>query len=393
VFHRGGTNVAESTAVKKEREARWKLSRGGIVGCRSWMAWLAERGEDPRWEDSFEDQLGKVRGEALLKATSVVEFLQESNRFAALEKATAKTGDAKARAVYEAALAMPLAAFEAEWRRWILPRAKGLAQRVEKLAPEVPTAEEKAVLAALNAVRAAAFKNVRADAPEVGMERSLCEGAQLHAAYLSQNPDEARKWPDAHGEGADHEGFTPEGAIAGGASVIAFALERPGDAIDQWMGTFYHRIPLLDPGLLRIGFGWETDVAVMDVASLCAAPDGNWAVVWPYDGMKSVPLAFGAELPSPIPDVDPTTLGYPITLQVGLPEYGRPPIEVEMKLLLEEKEVPCHFSSPDAPTNVELAPRNAFCLMPKAALQPGKLYTVHATWKDSGRQVTWSFRT
>lgn len=41
------------------------------------------------------------------------------------------------------------------------------------------------------------------------------------------------------------------------------------------------------------------------------------------------------------------------------------------------KEVPCYLSTPDSPT----------------ALQPGKLYTATATWKDSGRKLVWSFRT
>jgi polyhydroxyalkanoate synthesis regulator phasin len=393
VFHRGGTGIAESSAARRQREERWKLSRAGIAGCRAWMAWLAERGEDPRWEESFEDQIGKVRGEILLKTTSVVEFLQETGRFAPLVKASSKAGEAKPKAVYEAALALSLAELESEWRSWILPGAKGLAQRVEKSAPDVPTPEEKAVLAALNGVRALAFQHVVQAAPDVGVERSLSEGARLHAIYLGQNPEEARKWPDAHGENADHAEFTPEGAIAGGMSVVAFDLEQPEDAIDDWMATFYHRLPLLEPGLLRIGFGWESDVAVMDVASLWAPPDGTWAIVWPYEGMKSVPLAFNAELPNPVPEVDSATLGYPITLQVGLPEPGRPPISVEMKLELEGKEVPCYLSTPDSPTNVELAPRNAFCLMPKTALQPGKLYTATATWKDSGRKLVWSFRT
>jgi hypothetical protein len=295
--------------------------------------------------------------------------------------------------VYEAALETSLGVFEDEWRRWILPRAKGLAQRVVKAPPDTPTREEKSVLAALNAVRARAFKNVIADAPEVGIERSLSEGASLHANYLGRNPDQAGKWPEAHEEYADHEGFTPEGAIAGASSVIAFGVERAEDAIEDWIDTFYHRIPLLEPGLLRIGLGWESDVVVMDVQSLWSPPEGNWAIVWPYDGMKSVPLAFGPEVPSPIPGVDTTTFGYPITLQVGLLEFGQAPSRIEMKLELDGKEVPCHFTTPDAPTNVELVPRNAYCLIPKKSLEPGKGYTVTATWKDSGKRMSWTFRT
>ena len=393
VFHRGGTSIAESTSVRREREERWKLAHAGVTGCRTWMAWAAERGVDSRWEDTFEDQMGKLRGEPLLKATSVAEFLQESGRFAALVKASGKAGGASPKAVYEAALAMPLAAFEGEWRKWILPGARGLAQRVSKPAPHVPTAEEKAVLAALNGVRKLAFEGVVEKEPEVGIERSLSEGCSLHAIYLGQNPEETSKWPGMHGENPEHEDFTPQGALAGASSVIAYGVERPEDAIEEWMGTFYHRLPLLEPGLLRIGFGWESDVAVMDVTSLWAPPDGTWAVVWPYEGMKSVPLAFLPELPNPVPDVDQETLGYPITLQTGLPEYGRPPIAIEMELTLDGAKVDCHFSTPDAPTNVEAAPRNAFCLIPKAALQPGRLYSVTATWKDSGKKLSWSFRT
>lgn len=393
VFHRGGTNIAPSGAALREREEQLKFAKAGIAGCRAWMAWMAENGQDPPWEDSFEDQIGKLVGEPLLKATSVVEFLQETGRLAPLIKASSQAGTASPKQVYEVALGMPLSAFEAEWRRWILPRAKGLAQRTGKASPKAPTAEEKAVLKALNQVRSLAFEAASIEAEDVEIERSLSDGAALHAIYLGQNPEEGAKWPDAHGERADSEGFTPEGAIAGGMSVIAFGVEQPEDAIDEWMGTFYHRTPLLEPGLLRIGFGWESDVAVMDVTSLLNPADDSWTVVWPYDGMKSVPLGFLPELPNPIPEVEQETLGYPITLQVGLPDDGKPPVAIDMELSLDGKPVDCYSSTPSAPTNPEMAPRNAFCLMPKATLLPGKLYTVTATWKDSGKKLTWSFRT
>jgi hypothetical protein len=64
-------------------------------------------------------------------------------------------------------------------------------------------------------------------------------------------------------------------------------------------------------------------------------------------------------------------------------------------MTLEEgkTEVPCYFSSPNHPTNVELAPRNSYCLIPKAPLKPKTQYTVHAIWTGTSKQLTWSFKT
>jgi hypothetical protein len=56
-------------------------------------------------------------------------------------------------------------------------------------------------------------------------------------------------------------------------------------------------------------------------------------------------------------------------------------------------EVECWFSSPSKPTNPDLVPRNAWCLIPKAPLEPGTSYSVSAEWYGSGKKLEWSFRT
>ena len=56
-------------------------------------------------------------------------------------------------------------------------------------------------------------------------------------------------------------------------------------------------------------------------------------------------------------------------------------------------EVDCHYSTPHAPTNPELAPTGAFCLMPKAHLKPETMYTVQVTGLDDWPDLTWSFTT
>ena len=42
----------------------------------------------------------------------------------------------------------------------------------------------------------------------------------------------------------------------------------PTDSIDQWIGTVYHRFPLLEPRIRRIGFAVEGNVCVLDMGSL-----------------------------------------------------------------------------------------------------------------------------
>ena len=271
-------------------------------------------------------------------------------------------------------------------------------QRLEAAATK-PTAAaradavvEQTILRELNRLRAACIPE-ELEVPPLTLEDSLSDGARLHALYLEKNPEQAVAWPDAHEEYADREGFTPEGAWAGAHSDVFAGIRSPEAALEGWMGTFYHRLPLIDPGLMRIGWGFEEGFAVIDVGSLSAPPDRAWKVAWPYDGMSGVPTTFsGPELPSPVPDADQSEWGYPITLQVGIPpedEAG----PVVMRLLQGKDEVECHYSTPENPTNPVSAPKGAYCLIPKRHLLEGKPYTVQVEWPASGKKWSWSFRT
>lgn len=105
------------------------------------------------------------------------------------------------------------------------------------------------LLDALNAARALAGLSA------VRLEEKLSVGCQKHAEYLVRNLDEARtKGLGIHEEFKDLPGYTPEGAKAGQASVIA-VLPDPSESVSNWLATLYHRIPLLNPRLKRIGYG------------------------------------------------------------------------------------------------------------------------------------------
>ena len=171
--------------------------------------------------------------------------------------------------------------------------------------------------------------------------------------------------------------------------------KNPKGAVDAWMATFHHRLPLLRPGLVRIGWGATTGASVLDVLSLVQPDYRYYHILWPPDGMKGVPLRFEPELPHPVPGVNPSTLGYPITVQRHVPGG-----ETSLELRLYEgsdvnpsHEVPCYYSTPSKPSNPELKPEGAYCLIPKSPLKSFNRYTVCAKDLFSDKRFTWCFTT
>ena len=88
-------------------------------------------------------------------------------------------------------------------------------------------------------------------------------------------------------------------------------------------------------------------------------------------------------------------LGLPLlVINVGLHTHGA---VIDALIRLDGKPsaedlVPCHLSTPWNPTNPELAPDGAACLIPKTALKPATTYTVEARGLTGGRMLRWSFR-
>lgn len=379
------------------REELLRLADAGLLGSRTWMRYLAQRREDPPWRSAMLPELGQITGEDLLKATFVYEYLIESGTLASLAAAipiSRHPGDDAE--VIAKALGEGLEPFEARWRTWICGIEEGLAQRLEMHEPPVPPSVQ-ATLRALHDVRERAFGSEHSSttpAPPPTLDEELSRGCLAHAAYLERHPEMAAAWPDAHEQRPDHPEWSSAGAWAGAHSVIAPGAKDGAAAIEQWMGTFYHRLPLLDPGLRRIGLGQSGSVVVLDCASMVQPLREEWLVVWPPSGATKVPTRFIAELPNPVPGEDQSSFGYPITLQHG-PPADRQTIELEMTLrdgTAEGAEVPCWFSTPQNPTNPDLAPPGCFALIPKARLRSGATYTVIAKFA-TGRKLEWSFRT
>jgi hypothetical protein len=379
----------DTPAETEQRKEMVRLARAGLQGTRRFMAWLAHRGEDPAWSRSMVPGIDKLGAADLMKSTIVVDWLQETGEFAKLYADT--NGKPGAPATFEPLVPGGLAALEGRWREWLFADepASGLVQRLT-VPPETPTAGEAAATRRLDALRSSAITPKPAP---VGIDRDLSAGCLAHAAYLLKHPKQQAAWPDAHEEYPGEEAWTPAGARAGLESVIYPGVAGADEAIDGWMSTFYHRLPLLDPGLLRIGFGLDKGVAVLDAGGLVAPPEWNYEVHWPPTDAKAVPRRFVAEMPNPVPGEDQAAWGYPVTVQL----FGdHEDTDIAMKLFLGNQrgvEVPCRYSTPRRPTNPLLVPPAAYCLIPKATLAAGATYTVTVEGLPKGAALTWSFAT
>jgi len=386
-----GATLAGDSEARLERERYLLLAQAGMQGSRKWLRYLVRRNEAPSWRSTMHDQVGSIQGDELLKASSMVQFLSEEGRFAGLEQRAGNTGKQDQGAALAAGLGESLEQLEVRWRKWVIGVDQGLVQRLGQGTIE-PDPEVTAAIAQVRAIRAGASLHV-----PVEIDSDLSDGCDAHARYLGRHRDQTERWPDCHEEYPDREGWSVVGVQAGKASVVASGIKSEQQALDAWMATFYHRLPLLDPGLRRIGYARVRDVAVLDCGSMVdpMLEADDVVVVWPPDGMTNVPNRFEPEMPNPVPGSDQREFGYPITLQ-----HTKRSSLLPVDLLMEVREggahgslVDCHYSTPGKPTNPLLAPPKAFCLIPKSPLKSGVTYWVRAVFMGEGKEMTWSFRT
>jgi len=391
----GGTYIKPSAEEQKRDQRQLELAQAGIAGSRAYLAHRIRCGADPALGEMRVDFFGKLNGEQLLKAASFAEFLQEHGTLRPLVRAGMELPPQRILEAYARGTRRELAQLESLWREWALGEAPGLAQRVGRRGETGASASGKPqqqLLAELNALRAKALPP-QLKLPPVELDPQLAPGCRAHAEYLTLNPGTGEKWPEAHTQTPDRPGYSTAGVWAAMHSVIGSTRETAQATLQQWMSSYYHRLPLLDPGLVRIGCGANKDYTVVDALSLRRPLEQPWVVVWPQEDMVKVPLSCAGEIPSPVPGVDPATLGYPITLQLGPGEPGDPGLGVVLKLYLGDKPVDCWFTSPENPLNRELVPERSYGLLPKQPLKAAQRYTVAAEWTGSTRKKVWSFRT
>jgi hypothetical protein len=237
-------------------------------------------------------------------------------------------------------------------------------------------------------------------------DAKLSAGCQKHAEYLRKNIDDPRiENAGAHREEKDLPGYSEEGAKSAGRSVVHWwkTEGQIDDGVDAFIATLYHRIPLLEPRLTRIGVGVlvaEWKVLVVDARSVdMKVAVKTHPVVYPAPDQKGIPLAFSrglGEWPDPRPEPN-LQGGYPITLQFA--ELGWQPSDVRVSLKQRERDVTIWLSTPAVPASKERSQWGVVAMIPKAPLEPSTTYTIAFECKQHGVERTptwtkeWSFTT
>jgi len=257
----------------------------------------------------------------------------------------------------------------------------------------------------------------------VSEDSRLSAGDQAHVRYLLANYSEALRsgampGGEMHEERDGSPGYTPDGAKAGKQSDVDFVYwhgHQPAGllnfAILDWVSGAFHRLPLLNPNLRRVGYydfcGGGICVAAMNAI---AGADGTGLRQSYPRPLKFPPADAGIDLrtfenewPDPLsacPGYAAPT-GLPITLSLGsfVPaKLERFSVESVSPDGTTSKVEACGF---DAATYVNpesygqsagravLAANGSVVVIPRRPLTRGATYSVRMT--VNGREYDWSF--
>ncbi len=162
-------------------------------------------------------------------------------------------------------------------------------------------------LARLNSYRAAA------GVPVTALDGATSGGCLRHLQYL----EAAAQITNGGGCLLDHAEpdhgnpyYSPDSEHAGKGALMACVPPSQGGlhswkAIDRWMDSLYHRIPILAPGLQRVGLAEHGGYVCLHFRDGTTEAKAQ-LVVWPPDGIVDVPTMFvGRESPCPTAPSDP----------------------------------------------------------------------------------------
>jgi len=247
--------------------------------------------------------------------------------------------------------------------------------------------------------------------PEVTLHPQLDLAAQNHADYAAANDE------FSHGEAdATHELWTGNTArdriqavgypYDGSVETVAEVMTRqpsadPTRAVDKWMESVYHRVPLVVPAVVGLGAGSAGQYDVIDIVTPWEHGDGGTALAfgrYPAPNQEDVAVAWDSdwEIPDPAPNAG--DIGVPVTLTLlygTLLGTGNPySIAVDAaQTSLTTDSGPVGFTLLD-PSNDALLQRS-IALVPDAPYEAGTTYTALFVFTVDGTPVEqqWSFTT
>jgi len=234
-----------------------------------------------------------------------------------------------------------------------------------------------------------------AGVPPVLVDPKLAQGCSEHARYMVLNRGKPQMYSiNAHRQDPSLPGATPAGAECGKRAVLYPSINDLRSAVRGWMGTIYHRAPIIAPNIDKVGIGSSrlpTSIKRLAVALRFVygrAAASAWPVAYPANGQTNLPINFVSESPTPIPPAGSATPGYPFTLQ--FPPYDS---LTNISGTLKDaagKPVPIYFSSPEKVASKYNNQLGLVAMIPQQTLRAGTSYTasVTATWK--GKRQTWT---
>jgi uncharacterized protein YkwD len=174
-----------------------------------------------------------------------------------------------------------------------------------------PTPPSSASANALQAWKVLNQTRVAAGSGCMNLVADLDTSAQAYCNYEASNASNMMCIAQAHVEVAGCTGFTGADVQsremdAGYPAALAYSEvattfgNNPTAAVPSWINTVFHRIPILDPWTVDMGYGGATGCDAIDIGRGTSTVPTNTIVVYPYDGQTDVPPAFsGLEGPAP----------------------------------------------------------------------------------------------
>ena len=245
------------------------------------------------------------------------------------------------------------------------------------------------VLERVNAFRAAA------GVAPARINPALALSAQNHVAYYDANVgDPSLNGMGLHQERPDAPGFTgvsmgdraKAAGYSGGSVTENAGFGSVQAALDWYIATVNHRLPLIHPSALDIGYAaGASGFGIVDVGLRRDRVTVPLPSVYPADGATDVPTTWdGGETPDPAPGV-PRPLGYPLTVAFGVAQR----VAWQEFALLDPDGAALPISTPTTDW------MRAAAIIPLQPLLRGQTYTAHVAATVDGKPVTkdWTFTT
>ena len=245
--------------------------------------------------------------------------------------------------------------------------------------------------------------------PPVDELESINKAAQAHAFFYCTHADKYQSTGlSPHDEDQSFgEGFTGQSFFdrmlaqgysgMGGFEVIAF-YNSPRKAVDGWMETLYHRIPIIHHDSGEMGYGSACGgpdaIDVIDFgipANLKHPVSSELIILFPYDGQVDVPISWDG-LESPQPPIPPS--GYPSgPIVTATFVSSMPQIEKHQILDPQANEIEHTWLTPGS--DQHLSGTETVSLYPHAPLKADMTYRVRFTGNRDGTkwELMWSFTT